>query len=37
MYAGRTTVEMITAIYASALTGMRIDWPLDVRANPLAS
>jgi predicted dehydrogenase len=37
MYAGRTTVEMITAIYASALTGMRIDWPLNVRANPLAS
>ena len=37
MYAGRTTVEMITAIYASALTGMRIDWPLESRTNPLAS
>jgi predicted dehydrogenase len=28
MYAGRTTVEMITAIYDSALAGKRIAWPL---------
>jgi predicted dehydrogenase len=28
MYAGRTTVEMTTAIYASALSGRRIEWPL---------
>ena len=28
MYAGRTTVEMNTAIYTSALSGKRITWPL---------
>jgi predicted dehydrogenase len=36
MYAGTTTVEMIAAIYASALSGRRIDLPLKDRANPLA-
>ena len=36
MYAGRTTVEMIAAIYASALAGRRIDWPLEARTSPLA-
>ena len=29
MYAGLTTVEMTAAIYASALTGRRIAWPLN--------
>jgi len=28
MYAGRTTVEMITAVFASGLTGERVRWPL---------
>jgi predicted dehydrogenase len=36
MYAGRTVVEMTAAIYASALTGERITWPLANRGNPLA-
>jgi predicted dehydrogenase len=36
MYAGRTIVEMTAAIYASALSGERITWPLVARANPLA-
>jgi predicted dehydrogenase len=40
MYAGLTTVEMTAAIYASALSGRRIDWPLEKslpdRGNPLA-
>ena len=36
MYAGRTTVEMITAVYASALSGRRVEWPLLERGNPLA-
>lgn len=36
MYAGRTTVEMTAAVYASALSGRRIDWPLRDRADPLA-
>jgi hypothetical protein len=40
MYAGRTTVEMTTAIFAAALSGKRIDWPLAQslpdRGNPLA-
>ena len=39
MYAGRTTVEMIAAIYASAVSGRRIAWPLEQslasRGNPL--
>ena len=28
MYAGRTTVEMTAAVYAAALSGRRIEWPL---------
>ncbi|MFZ4732139.1 MAG: Gfo/Idh/MocA family protein [Pirellulales bacterium] len=40
MYAGRTTVEMTAAIFAAALSGKRIDWPLAQslpdRGNPLA-
>ena len=36
MYAGRTGVEMTTAVYASALSGDRITWPLVSRGNPLA-
>ena len=28
MYAGRRTVEMTAAIYAAALSGRRIEWPL---------
>jgi predicted dehydrogenase len=36
MYAGATTVEMIAAIYASALTGQRAALPLKARTNPLA-
>ena len=33
MYAGRTVVEMTASIYESALSGTRIEWPL----NPLLS
>jgi predicted dehydrogenase len=36
MYAGRTVVEMTSAIYASALSGERVTWPLAARGNPLA-
>jgi predicted dehydrogenase len=36
MYAGRTVVEMTTAVYASALGGERITWPLVNRTHPLA-
>jgi len=36
MYAARTVVEMTAAVYASALTGTRVDWPLAERGNPLA-
>jgi predicted dehydrogenase len=36
MYAGRTVVEMTSAVYASALSGGRITWPLAFRGNPLA-
>ncbi|MFM7109103.1 MAG: Gfo/Idh/MocA family protein [Planctomycetaceae bacterium] len=28
MHAGRTTVEMVAAVYASALSGGRVTWPL---------
>ena len=35
MYAGATTVEMVAAVYASALAGRRVDWPLAPRSNPL--
>jgi hypothetical protein len=37
MYAGRVTVEMTAAIYAAALTGRRVDWPIAHRGSPLAS
>ena len=36
MYTGRTVVEMTAAVYASAITGNRIPWPLVARGNPLA-
>lgn len=36
MYAGQTVVEMTAAIFASSLTGRRIEWPLAPRENPLA-
>ena len=36
MYTGRTVVEMTAAVYASAITGNRIPWPLVDRGNPLA-
>ena len=36
MYAGLTTVEMTAAIYESAVSGRRVEWPLDVNGNPLA-
>ncbi len=36
MYAGRTVVEMNAAIFASALSGQRITWPLSQRTNPLS-
>jgi len=36
MYAGRTILEMNTAIYASALGGRRIAWPVAAGGNPLA-
>jgi len=36
MYAGRTTVEMTAAVYASALTGRRVELPLGDRPHPLA-
>jgi len=36
MYAGRTVVEMTAAVYASAVSGERITWPLVNRSHPLA-
>ena len=36
MYAGATTVEMVAAVYESALSGRRIEWPLKDRTSPLA-
>jgi predicted dehydrogenase len=36
MYAGATTVDMIAAVYASALTGHRVEFPLKPRTNPLS-
>lgn len=36
MYAGRTVVEMTAAVYAAALSGRRIAWPIADRSNPLA-
>jgi len=35
MYAGRTVLEMTTAIYASALSGDRVTWPIATRVDPL--
>ena len=35
MYAGRTVLEMTTAIYASALSGDRVTWPMAIRVDPL--
>jgi predicted dehydrogenase len=35
MYAGRTVLEMTTAIYASALSGDRLTWPMATRVDPL--
>ena len=37
MHAGRTGVEMTAAVYAAALSGRRITWPLVDRGSPLAS
>jgi len=36
MYAGRTVLEMTTAIYRSALDGTRVSWPLAASGSPLA-
>jgi predicted dehydrogenase len=35
MYAGRTVLEMTTAVYASALAGARVTWPMKAAGNPL--
>jgi len=35
MYAGRTVLEMTTAVYAAALSGTRVGWPVRVGGNPL--
>jgi predicted dehydrogenase len=35
MYAGRTVLEMTTAVYASALSGRRVTWPVAAGGNPL--
>ena len=35
MYAGRTVLEMTTAVYASAVSGARVNWPLATRGNSL--
>jgi len=35
MYAGRTVLEMTTAVYASALSGGRVNWPIADRSTPL--
>jgi predicted dehydrogenase len=35
MYAGRTVLEMTTAVYASALAGGRVNWPITDLGNPL--
>ncbi|MFM8413563.1 MAG: Gfo/Idh/MocA family protein [Planctomycetota bacterium] len=36
MHSARTVVEMTAAVYASALSGERVNWPLANRGNPLA-
>ena len=35
MYAGRTVLEMTTAVYASAVSGARVNWPMAAGGNPL--
>jgi hypothetical protein len=35
MYAGRTTLEMTTAVFAASLSGMRVAIPLTDRNSPL--
>ena len=35
MYAGRTVLEMTTAVYGSALSGARVTWPMAAGGNPL--
>ncbi len=35
MYAGRTVLEMTTAVYASTLAGTRVTWPITAGGNPL--
>ena len=35
MYAGRTVLEMTTAVYESALAGKRVTWPITAGSNPL--
>ena len=35
MYAGRTVLEMTTAVYGSALAGTRVTWPITAGGNPL--
>ena len=35
MYAGRTVLEMTTAVYASAISGDRVTWPMVTRVDPL--
>jgi hypothetical protein len=35
MFAGRTVLEMTTAVYASALSGGRVAWPITDRGTPL--
>jgi hypothetical protein len=37
MYAGRTTVEMTAAVFASALAGSRVRLPLEQAGNPFAA
>lgn len=35
MYAGRTVLEMTTAVYAAALAGRRVEWPVGSGGSPL--
>lgn len=37
MYEGRTTVELITAVFAAHFAGKTVNFPLETRASPLAS
>ena len=36
MYAGSTNVDMIASVFASAVSGRRVELPLESRGNPLA-